>query len=307
MMRDALLRDLQLLPNISLITTHDARLASPLLGSVPISEQDVAMTVWQSLLQNCDAVFIVAPETGGKLADLVRLVNHRQVLHLGCSVSAIEVASSKYQTYQQLTNVGVDVVPTYQFNEFKQHIAEDSGKKWVVKPDDGAGCDGAVCFENGTAASVYLASRAQTHVIQPLIDGVAASISMLCKDGQAWLLSCNLQKVELINNKFHYHGSVVGGSAAYQEEFAFVAQQIATAMPDLAGYVGIDVITNRQTVTVLEINPRLTTSYVGLHQSIEFNPAQLMVDLFFNPAFTMPLLNNQLVEINLKTSDVYQL
>jgi len=40
---------------------------------------------------------------------------------------------------------------------------------------------------------------------------------------------------------------------------------------------------------VLEINPRLTTSYVGMHRAIGFNPARLVLDMFYNDAFELPL------------------
>ena len=53
-------------------------------------------------------------------------------------------------------------------------------------------------------------------------------------------------------------------------------------LPGLAGYVGMDVIVDDGRVTVLEINPRLTTSYAGLHRAIGRNPAGLVLDLLYN-------------------------
>ncbi len=300
MMRDALLRDLSLLPEIVIITTHDARLSSPISNSVPISAQDDAWVIWQDLLQNCDAAFIIAPETDNTLADLVNLVNHCNVLHLGCSFSAIKLASSKYQTFQQLVKAGINVVATYRLNEFGAKEFDSDSRRWVAKPDDGAGCDDTAYLETTAEVEQWLNNSATNYVIQPYIEGVAASISMLCKDGKAWLLSCNQQKVELVNKQFVYSGSVVNGLQANDERFDHIAQQISSAMPDLAGYVGVDVIVSDDKITVLEINPRLTTSFAGLHASLGINPSKLILELFFNPLFTMlPFnkLNNKPVEI----------
>ena len=299
MMRDALLRDLSMLPNINVITTHDARLSAPLLDSLPISAQDDAWLIWQSLLQNCNAAFIIAPETNGQLVDLVAMVNRCQVLHLGSSLNAIKVASSKYQTSQQLAKAGVNVVPTYYKDEWFSKDFE-SLIPWVIKPDDGAGCDGTVFFKNRIDIEQYLTHQASALVIQPYISGIPASISMLCKNGKAWLLSCNLQKIELADTQFIYRGSVVNGLVASSTPFENIATQVAQAMPGLAGYVGIDVIVSGNDITILEINPRLTTSFVGLRQSLGINPSKLILDLFLEENFTMPLFNrahNPAVEI----------
>jgi len=313
LMRDALLRDISMLLNIQVITTHDARLSSPLLGSTPITDDDDVMLIWQNLLKNCDATFIVAPEAGGQLASLVALVNDSHVLHLGCSLSAIQVASSKYLTYQQLKKAEINVIPTYRFDELmivKELATESEAQpslfnKWVIKPDDGAGCDDTICINSLMEVQQYLTNKAQTQsidaqIIQPFIEGTPASISMLCKAGQAWVLGCNLQKVALYNNKFVYYGSVVNGFNTRCAHFVMIAKKIAQAMPDLAGYVGVDVMVNGDEITVLEINPRLTTSFAGLHESTGLNVTKLILDLFLTPVFAMPefnQINNKPIEI----------
>ena len=301
MMRDALMHDLRMLPNIKVLTTHDARLNPPSLDSVPISAQDDAWLVWQNMLKTCDAAFIIAPETSGHLADLVDLVNRCQVLNLGASLEAIKITSSKYQTSQQLAKAGINVVPTYYKEVWSdQHFESRTG--WVVKPDGGAGCEGTVFFKNRVDVEPYLTHQVSTQVIQPYISGIPASLSMLCKNGKAWLLSCNLQKIELADAQFIYRGSVVNGLADSSTRFENIATLVAQAMPGLAGYIGVDVMVSGDNLTVLEINPRLTTSFVGLHQSLGINPSKLILDLFLEENFTMPLLNlanNPAVEITL--------
>jgi predicted ATP-grasp superfamily ATP-dependent carboligase len=51
-------------------------------------------------------------------------------------------------------------------------------------------------------------------------------------------------------------------------------------MPELWGYAGVDLMQCEQGPRVLEINPRLTTSYAGLRQSLGINPAALVLELW---------------------------
>jgi predicted ATP-grasp superfamily ATP-dependent carboligase len=47
-------------------------------------------------------------------------------------------------------------------------------------------------------------------------------------------------------------------------------------LPGLQGYVGVDLVLTNQEAWLMEINPRLTTTYIGLRQVIQLNLAQAM-------------------------------
>src|SRR5690606_25860362 len=132
-------------------------------------------------------------------------------------------------------------------------------------------CEDIICLGDKEQAIAWLkqAGREHTHIVQPLCVGEPASLSMLCRDGEAWLLSCNRQRISIADRKFCYEGSDINGFAHYWALFDEMASAIAYALPDLNGYVGVDLMVGEgdfSKLTVLEINPRLTTSYVGLHQ-----------------------------------------
>ena len=57
------------------------------------------------------------------------------------------------------------------------------------------------------------------------------------------------------------------------------SSRIAAAIPGLWGYVGVDLIDTPAGPVVLEINPRLTTSYCGLGGVLGVNLAALVVGL----------------------------
>src|SRR5690606_23926266 len=115
------------------------------------------------------------------------------------------------------------------------------------------------------------------------------------------------QYIVLENGRFAYRGGVVNGLHEHWKSFDMLAGQIAQALPDLAGYIGVDVIfdvDNPQQFEVLEINPRLTTSYTGLKKAIGVNPAALILDLFnldtqkMTP-FSLPRITKNIIEITL--------
>ena len=67
------------------------------------------------------------------------------------------------------------------------------------------------------------------------------------------------------DGRFHY----LGGELPLSSRLAPRARELASAacrsIPGLRGYVGVDLLLDEQagTVTVVEMNPRLTTSYLG--------------------------------------------
>ncbi|BCM24933.1 ATP-grasp domain-containing protein [Methyloradius palustris] len=322
LMRDALLHDLSEIDYVQVLTTYDARLAMPNQAHkvIPISFRDDVWQSWHQCIAESDAVWIIAPETNGILAKLSEMVEQQYKKLLGCGLDSIKVATSKCATYQAFAAANIPTIPTYKFSEFKdQQLGQCDG--WVAKLDDGAGCEDSAYFKDSLKLVDWIEAgeRTHSHIVQPYQEGTAASISMLCKDGKAWLLSCNSQKIELDRKHdttpFSYAGSSINGMAKYWQAFDTIAQQVATALPTLAGYVGIDLIvdnsgehTEDPAIYVLEINPRLTTSYVGLREATGVNVAALILQLFsadldynqsFTQPFSLPAISRNIVDISL--------
>jgi predicted ATP-grasp superfamily ATP-dependent carboligase len=283
-MRDALLHDLRQIPGVHVSCTHDPRLPAPSDAheAIAIAAGDPWQS-WACCIAQADAVLPVAPESGGALLRLTQMVGEQGKVLLGCCVDGVALAGSKLTTCRVLQSAGIDAVPTWPADVF----SFDRFERFVVKPDDGVGGEGSLIFFDAVACRDWLASKpAVNHVIQPYMRGTPASLSMLCRDGRAWLLSCNLQKVIEYAGGFVYEGSVVNGAIEHWAEFERMAQEIARALPVLSGYIGVDVIMHDSSITVLEINPRITTSYAGLHRAMGCNPAGLLIDLLYNSRFS---------------------
>ena len=264
-MLGALLADLVKLPEVELIT---------------ISDPSLFKCRFNACLQAADAVWPLAPEAGGVLERLSRQVlRHKRIL-LGSKPAALRVAASKLRTARVLAKAGVAVAATYTAG---QSLPDGNGA-WVVKPDDGAGClDTRIFPDAGSALAWIAASGVAGYVLQPFIPGRLGSLSLLCCDGEAQVLSCNEQRIVVRDNQFHFLGTTVNSLSDCAGRFARLAQSVAAAIPGLWGHVGVDFVNAEHGVVVLEVNPRMTTSYCGLHASIGCNPAALVLDLLEPP------------------------
>lgn len=301
MMLCALLEDLHAIPDLELVTTRDRRL--PPLSSaakvLDIGPDDDPWAFWQACMVDADAIWPIAPESGGELFRLSQCVRDAGKVLLGTAPQTVALTASKRSTAEHLASHGIDTVPTWPAD-----VAELSPGPWVAKPDDGAGCEDTCCFQTQTALRSWLSDRQRyrSHVLQPYIEGEACSISILCHDGHGWLLSGNRQLVELDGSgAFRYRGSRVNALQAMHPSLETLAERIAQALPGLAGYVGVDfILTPRGDFRVLDINPRLTTSYTGLHRAIGVNPAVTVVDMLYNQKPWQPIgLAQDIVDVTL--------
>ena len=287
-MRDALLRDLSSLP-YRVTTSVDARLSRPqhCCECIVVSAGDDVWQLWQAQIKRADAVFLIAPETGGMLHYLTQIAALEGALVLGCGLFSIEITSDKLLTYLALKQADILTLPTYSFENWPK----GSGS-WLAKPSDGAGCDDTVCYNDAISLMQWLVqhNKRLTHVIQPYKTGVPASISCVMYRGKAHLLSCNTQLIEINYHTLSYNGGVINGMKLHWQAFEQIANHIASTFPDLAGYVGIDVIVQDDEIFVVEINPRLTTSYVGLRAATGANAAELIINRLTNPDFIWPTL-----------------
>lgn len=228
-------------------------------------------------LADCDAFWPIAPETDGALEEATRRARAADRIVLNSAADAVAIASSKRATARRLADCGIPVVATRPLGE-----RPPSSNGWVVKPDKGTGAADARIITRPDELEQHAAAL-RDPVVQPYVPGTPLSLSVIAQDGNAWLLSCNLQRVDHVGDGFAYRGSVVGGAEHRRDVLLPIAKAVAAALPGLWGHVGIDLIDGPSGPEVLEINPRITTSYVGLRDSLGVNPAGLVTALLKAP------------------------
>ena len=281
MMLRALAGDLSRVAGVEVVVARDPAIA---LGDIAADIRSVdparAWAAWAELIADCDAVWPIAPETGGILEEVTALARRHGRPALNSRRDALAVARSKRATAAHLARAGVAVAATARAGE--PPPASDHG--WVAKPDDGAGAvDTHFLSDRAALARWQTHDRRASFVVQEFVPGRALSLSAVMQDGACWLLSCNVQHVGCDGGVFAYRGSTVAGAEARRSHLEPLVVRIAAALPGLWGHVGIDVIDGPAGPVVIEINPRLTTSYVGLAESIGLNPAAVVLALREQP------------------------
>lgn len=281
LMLQALLAELKCQDDIRLCVPLDSRCAVPAqLAEHEIvrvgSGQDV-MEMLPALLMDADLFWPIAPETDGVLQYLVELAAACGTETLVSDAQTIRLCADKYATYQLLARLRLPVVETRLVAEGVAGWAGDV----VFKVADGAGCqDSFVLAADQWPAPLALLDRPQRYVMQPYRSGQAASLSCLFKQGQGWLLCCNQQQIVLEQGLFNLQACLVNVDNPKRNFYRHLVAAIADALPGLWGYIGIDVIETPEVgPLVLEINPRLTSSYVGIRQATGINVAEQVLRL----------------------------
>ncbi len=293
MMLGALVKDLAELPGVELVTTRDRRLPDAALPAtvVPITAGGDPWAMWRAQVAEADATWPIAPETGGILERLSGLVLECRRPLLGSRPTAVRLAASKRDTALRLAEHGLATLSTVPLASAMADGMPPGHHGWVVKPDDGAGAEDAYVLRS--VAELRRWSRARQDiarfVVQPFVEGAAASLSLLCAGGRTALLGCNSQDVRFDGDRLRYHGGVVGGRESRRTLLQPIAERIAAAMPDLWGHVGVDLVEAKEGPVVIEINPRLTTSYVGLRRALGINPAELALQLLDRDIAAIPI------------------
>ena len=284
-MRDAITADLLALEEYQ-VSVATCSLASPVpQAATPVRPQDFE-TAFEFVARQADAhdaVWVVAPETDGLLAQFQRRIDPAR--WLGCDAASIALASSKRSTLTRLADAGITTPLAF------ERAPETT--RWVVKPDDGAGAMDTRLHASRDAAMNDSAQRARAGhsvVIEPWVEGTPMSLSMICSDAGCALLSINRQRLQIdADGRLSFCGvevnalSLLGTPSvrsallpadAQAAALADLARHVAQVIPGLRGFVGIDLVWHTQHgPVVIEVNPRVTCAYVGLSHALGRNLA----------------------------------
>lgn len=295
----ALIDDLAKIPGCDVVTTWDAR-----LGECPLRNCEVRLansavdelSLFRELVRDSDATWVIAPETNGELlkrALQFRLVNDAESQRtptrrfLGASDQAIQLASDKLPLATWLQERGIPTPETLPFNP-----ADRQAVRWpeptVIKRRDGAGSQDMFLVRDGfdlwnARHELGRLNEPETFIQQPFLAGQALSVALLiAADGT--VLDVFPVAEQHLSEDGHFKYQVGRIPADISPDAAFAVQQLAErtcrAMPGLIGYVGCDLVlpdAAPQEPVLIEINPRLTSSYLGYRQLTDGNiPARLL-------------------------------
>lgn len=243
--------------------------------------------VFADCLGCSDAAVLIAPETGKRLEELTALAEREGKPVLGSTSFGIRNAADKEATARFLSRRGIPVPGCRSFPFWAVEEAANSLRFPVVaKPVDGAGTTATFLVRDGThlrqaVEQIEAVSAAPAFLVQDYVPGEAVSVSLLVlpRTGRCMVLSLNRQFVSVDDRGvFRYEGVGVPYAHPLAEEALSLAARVPEALPGLAGYIGVDMVLSPCGPVVLEVNPRLTDSWVALTQASKSNLAAMLID-----------------------------
>ena len=253
---------------------------------------------FRELAKRADWTFVIAPETGGELEHLAREVLKAGGKLLGPSPDAIALTAdklalarhwAKHRIPQPATNPADDRPTVYPA---------------VLKLRDGAGSEDMQRLNSveDYEDAVRLVQGTGSRIVQPFVPGLAVSVAFLvgppAKDAKGKEVPPAL--VPLLptaqrlsdDGRFKYLGGPLPMPEPLAQRAVRLASKAVTCVRRLFGYVGVDLILgdadDGSGDVAVEINPRLTTSYVGLRAAAEGNLAGLLLDFAAGKAVMPP-------------------
>lgn len=196
---------------------------------------------------------------------------------------------------------------------------KDPVQKFIMKPDDGAGCidtfeisiDSSQIKNHPSAVigelkrifkKIELNYAQHNYIIQKKIEGIPISVSAINREGMLVFSSFNRQFIEfnaLTEFKSYIKLSkleYIGGLSPYDELPEVIFRFIITFLQDFCknykftGFFGVDFIYNplvnslediTRSINLIEINPRITTPYIA-YSKLFRRISKNLSDLFFD-------------------------
>lgn len=290
----ALVADFAGVPGLDFVTLHSAAvegLALPAKQVCTVASLAEEQRQFDRLAADAQWTIVVAPEIAGVLLNRCRRVVSLGGRLLGPAPEFVALTSDKHLTAEHLRSAGVAA---------PQGIALSRGDRLpecfrypaVLKPRDGAGSQNVRLIAGGpSGAAGEIVELTAASRLEQFCPGMAVSVAALCGPGGCFTLPACHQHLSG-DGRFDYLGGSLPlaksefgrrQSGSLSERAERMARRAIAALPPALGYVGLDIVLGPAQVGtqdfVIEVNPRLTTSYVGLRAAAEGNLAQAMLDI----------------------------
>ena len=224
-----------------------------------------------NLFHRFDKVLILAPEENNILYNIIKFLEEKKIPHLNCSSTFIQETHDKQRTNNLIKNK----LPNTELmhNDYKKINKKDP---IVAKIIDGLGANMLYIFKDRNDLENNKNSLTKKHIYQKFIKGQVVGVNLFSKDGIFKILSLNEQIYDKKSvNEVFLKEMRIGAFNDYEIDFKYIVQDILKGYSGHNGFFGMDfIISENKEIFFLEINPRLTTSYTFLKESIGFNPAE---------------------------------
>ncbi len=232
----------------------------------------------ERLAAEADHMLAIAPEFDNILRQTLRHATQAGARLLAASDEFVVLTADKHQTALQLATAGVPVPEAVTLPADEEKLPTDFCYPAVLKPICGAGSQHTLLVAGPQDEPPPYPWPRRLERFYP---GIAASVAMLCGPTHRTPLPACRQHLSS-DGRFSYQG----GSLIHETELAHRATVLADraleALPPALGYVGVDLVLGKAADgsedVVIEVNPRLTTSYIGLRAATDENLAAALIE-----------------------------
>ncbi len=261
---------------------------------IKIQKNENYIKYFKDLIKICEYVFIIAPETSNILYKLTKIIKSYGKIILSTNLKGIKHGTSKIISYKIFKKNEILTPKTYKIPYKKKTLdLEFIVQKFrnlktpiVIKPEDGVGAESVHYFEKKSQILKFFMEyppdfkKKRNYILQEFIHGRNLSISLVGSPNlhiNPLILSINAQNIDIKNKESEYLGGYtpVENHKELFNQISYIINKLNNLK--IEGYFGIDFIEDiNHSAVFIEINPRLTTSYIGLRKILNFNCAELI-------------------------------
>jgi predicted ATP-grasp superfamily ATP-dependent carboligase len=276
-MLSALVVDLARCPGVRISTLLDSRRTLPQNWSDRIVayrlQSDAEEDRFCALASTADWSLVIAPEFDGILAERTRWVEQSGGRLLGSSLKAIHATADKLNLARLWSGRGI---PTPSL---------ERTYPLVCKPRFGAGAQATFLVHDEEELSRALIQTGKEGwrgemMVQRYTTGLAASVAFLSGGGTRHSLPAVEQRLSS-DGRFRYLGGRLPLPDNLDRRARNLAERAVECVEGLHGWFGVDLVlgdaADGSGDVAIEINPRLTTSYLGLRRLARFNLAEALL------------------------------
>lgn len=215
------------------------------------------------LAPSCDMGLVIAPDNLlSKYTFLLEQATH----NLGCGFMTIALCANKVQTGKILRENGIPVP------------GEPGPGKHMVKPVKGCGAQGVRLTEDspgeGEFAEEYI--RGENYSVSIIPNRVIGDACLYFRGNPPLILAINRQEIAHgPDGSFRYLGGETPVHPDREAEIVQIARKSVEVL-GCQGYCGVDVVVADK-VYVVDVNPRITTSLVGIAACMQEEIAELLI------------------------------
>jgi predicted ATP-grasp superfamily ATP-dependent carboligase len=260
-----------------------------------VQNSDNFITKFKECVRKSKFCFIIAPEFVNTLFNLTKIALDNDAIVLSVGLKGIILGSSKLKTYNFLKEKNICTPMSFlvPYKQGRFDIEFISGKlnefdaPIIIKPEDGVGAESIYYFETENQIVKFFnqspdpLDHSRRYILQEFIEGTDLSVSLIGNNNpntssksSPIMVGINHQNIVIKNS--HHESKYLGGYTPVEnwEEIAISLKKVFEKLNLLYfnGYFGIDFIQKQDgSLSFIEINPRLTTSYIGIRNVVKQN------------------------------------